>query len=342
MNTRETTLLAIESSCDETAVAVMRGFGSLLASGIASQSGIHERYGGVVPEVASRNHLLAVSPLVENVINQAGITWNEIDAVASTLGPGLAPALLVGASLGKALALSLEKPFLGINHMEGHLLSPFFGEAEIPPHTGLVVSGGHTLIVDVKGFADYEILGRTLDDAAGEAFDKVAKLLSLPYPGGPEIERRAIEGDPTRYNLPRGMQHSGDWNFSFSGLKTAVRYLLEKEPHYRVEDVAASFQSAVVEVLTTKAVNAAKASGRHILAVSGGVSLNGSLRAALITLGKEHELEIRFAPASLCTDNAAMIASVAAHYAARGGRTAIEEDIFPSLGALLSPVDFSS
>src|SRR6266404_5012589 len=218
-------ILAIETSCDETAGAILRG-NELLASEVASQTE-HEAYGGVVPEVASRNHLLRAPRLLQHALGKAGVALEEVDAFAATSGPGLASSLMIGASIAKGLALGAARPYLAINHLEGHLLSPFFdGNFQIEPNVSLIVSGGHTLLVEVRGVNDYRILGRTVDDAAGEAFDKVAKLLGLGYPGGPEIERRAASGDPARFDLPRGMLDSGDLNFSFSGLKTAVRYLL--------------------------------------------------------------------------------------------------------------------
>src|SRR6266436_7205620 len=223
------TILAIETSCDETAVAILRGNSSaseLLTSEVASQIAEHERFGGVVPEVASRNHVAQLPRLLERAMASAKITINEIDAFAATSGPGLASSLLVGNSAAKGLAIGAGKPFLAINHLEGHLLSPFLGREKIEPNIALIVSGGHSLLVKVQGVGDYEILGRTLDDAAGEAFDKVAKLLGLGYPGGPEIEMRAQTGNAKKFDLPRSMLNSGDLNFSFSGLKTAVRYLL--------------------------------------------------------------------------------------------------------------------
>src|SRR5437764_910338 len=218
-------ILAIETSCDETAVAILCDR-EMLASEVASQIAEHEKFGGVVPEVASRNHLAQLPHLLERATASAHIAINEIDAFAATSGPGLASSLLVGNSAAKGLAIGAGKPFLGINHLEGHLLSPFFGREGIAPNISLIVSGGHTLLVKVRGIGDYETLGRTVDDAAGEAFDKVAKLLGLGYPGGPAIEARAKNGDPEKFDLPRSMLNSGDLNFSFSGLKTALRYLL--------------------------------------------------------------------------------------------------------------------
>src|SRR5437588_3965305 len=225
------TILALETSCDETAVAVLRCRNShsgseLLASEVASQIAEHEKYGGVVPEVASRNHLVHAPALLERALHKAKIDISQIDAFAATSGPGLASSLMIGASIAKGLAIGFGKPYLAINHLEGHLLSPFFGEAKIKPNVSLVVSGGHTMSILVRAVGDYKIIGRTVDDAAGEGFDKIAKLLGLGYPGGPEIEKRAANGDPKRFDLPRSMPDSE--NFSFSGLKTAVRYLLPK------------------------------------------------------------------------------------------------------------------
>ncbi len=249
------TILAIETSCDETAIAILRDR-ALVASEVASQISEHNKFGGVVPEVASRNHLRHAPVLLERALLAAGLTINQVDLFAATSGPGLASSLMVGASLAKALALAGNKPYLGINHLEGHLLSPFFGEAAIPAHLGLIVSGGHTMTVHVREVTDYRIVGRTVDDAAGEAFDKVAKMLGLAYPGGPEIERVAAGGDPNRYDLPRSMPGSSD--FSFSGLKTAVRYLLPTLTGNFQADLCASFQEAVVDVLVEKTLSAAR------------------------------------------------------------------------------------
>src|SRR6266481_6610275 len=226
------TVLAVETSCDETAVAVLRGDDSgheLLASEVASQVAAHEKYGGIVPEIASRNHLIYAPRLLDRAINAAKISLSEVDAFAATSGPGLASSLMIGASLAKGLAVGFVKRYLVINHLEGHLLSPFFGkngESKIRPNVSLIVSGGHTMLILVRDLATYKLFGRTVDDAAGEAFDKVAKMLGLGYPGGPEIEKHARDGDPGRFDLPRSMLDSE--NFSFSGLKTAVRYLLPK------------------------------------------------------------------------------------------------------------------
>jgi N6-L-threonylcarbamoyladenine synthase len=328
------TILALETSCDETAVAVLRGR-KLLASEIASQT-VHEQYGGVVPEVASRNHLLHAPTLLNAALNKSGVSLQEIDAFAATSGPGLATSLMIGASVAKGLAIATGKPYLAINHLEGHLLSPFFdSQNSVEPNVSLIVSGGHTLLVEVRGPGDYRILGRTMDDAAGEAFDKVAKMLGLGYPGGPEIERRAHAGDPQRFDFPRSMAGSGDHNFSFSGLKTAVRYTLEKLELPRDErliaDVCASFQMAVVQVLVRKTLAAARACNANVVTLSGGVSCNAALRDRLQQACEAAGVHFRAAPRALTTDNAAMIAFAAAMRLARDGYSSIADEIDPNL-----------
>ena len=330
------TLLAIETSCDETAAAVLRGFDDVLSHEIFSQAEIHSAFGGVVPEVASRNHLQSLPMIVDLAVSKAGVELGELDAIAATTGPGLATALLVGAAAAKGLAIGADKPFLAVNHIEGHLLSPFFGCAEIPPHTALVVSGGHTLLFDVMGFGRYRLLGRTLDDAAGEAFDKVAKLLGIGYPGGAEIDRLARNGDPTRFDFPRAMMESGDAHFSFSGLKTALRIFIEKNGENLkndLPDICASFQIAVVEVLVAKAFRAARHHGRTIVSISGGVSANQSLRHHASCRAEHDALSLRFAPDGLRTDNALMIAYAAAHHLAAGHNSPLSVDIAPNFSA---------
>jgi N6-L-threonylcarbamoyladenine synthase len=325
-------ILAIETSCDETAVAILRD-GELLASEVASQSE-HEVYGGVVPEVASRNHLVHGPRLLNQALDKAGIALTDIDAFAATSGPGLASSLMIGASIAKGLALGAGKPYLAINHLEGHLLSPFFGSDEIEPNVALIVSGGHTLLVNVRGVNEYRVLGRTVDDAAGEAFDKVAKLLGLGYPGGPEIERRARNGDGMRFDFPRSMLDSGDHNFSFSGLKTAVRYRLadvEVADAKVVDDMCASFQAAVVEVLVKKTLRAAKECGATVVTMSGGVSCNQALRKEMADRCGNAGLRLLTAAPQLCTDNAAMIAFAAALRFGGGYRSAVSEEIDPNL-----------
>ncbi len=332
-------LLALETSCDETAAALFSGDRGLLASEVASQIALHTRYGGVVPEVASRSHTTQLRPTLEAALAAGGVALGEVSAIAATSGPGLATSLMVGFSAAKGLALGLGKPFIAVNHLEGHLLSPFFpaeGEAvaaEVPANVGLIVSGGHTLLVDVARVGDYRLLGQTRDDAAGEAFDKVGKLLGLPYPGGPVIDRLAETGDPKRFRFPRSMVGSGDFEFSFSGIKTAVRYLLPKvdltEPGL-LADVCASFQEAVVEVLVAKTVAAARHARREVVALSGGVSCNRRLRAAFAQACGRAGLELRVAPPALCTDNAAMIAFVGWHRVIRGESTPLGSDIDPN------------
>lgn len=327
------TILALETSCDETGVAILRDQ-ELLASEVTSQVAAHQPYGGVVPEVASRHHLQNAPKLLDRALVQAAISLGEIDAFAATSGPGLASSLMIGASLAKGLALGLERPYLAINHLEGHLLSPFFGsKAAVEPNVALIVSGGHTLLVEVREVGDYKILGRTLDDAAGEAFDKVAKMLGLGYPGGPEIERCAQGGDPARFDLPRSMLRSGDADFSFSGLKTAVRYLLPKlvrSPEVD-RDLCASFQRAVVDVLVGKTIAAAQASDANLITLSGGVSCNRELSKKLASACKRAGLALRVAPRHLSTDNAAMIAFAAMLRFERGETTPLTTEINPNL-----------
>lgn len=328
------TILALETSCDETAVAILRGH-ELLASEVASQTAAHAPYGGVVPEVASRNHLVHAPRLLAAAVATAGISLDEIDVFAATSGPGLASSLMIGASIAKGLSLGFGKPYLAVNHLEGHLLSPFFASAGgVKPNVSLIVSGGHTLLVEVRGVSDYRVLGRTLDDAAGEAFDKVAKMLGLGYPGGPEIERKARAGDAQRFDLPRGMLHSGDHDFSFSGLKTAVRYLLPKLEGEFLEDLCASFQRAVVEVLVRKTLRAAEECGVSLVTLSGGVSCNRELRAQMQSACAGAGLRFIAAPPSLCTDNAGMIAFAAALRAAKGFTSKITDEIDPNLALM--------
>lgn len=328
-------VLALETSCDETAAALMEGASVLRAGVVASQAEVHAVYGGVVPEVASRNHLAHLRGVVREVLSRSGVGLGDITVFSATAGPGLASSLLVGVSAAKGFALALDRPFLALNHIEGHLLSPFFGEEKIPPALGLVASGGHTLLVDIAGAGRYRLLGRTLDDAAGEAFDKVAKLLGLGYPGGPRIEEAARSGHPERFVLPRSMMASGDHDFSFSGLKTAVRYLLPSTTESDRPDVCAGFQEAVVDVLAGKAVRAARQCGRRLIAVSGGVGLNGRLRQRLRVMAAKEGIEVRFAEPWLCTDNAAMMAYVAAQRWRLGAVSSLAEDIFPTLGLKL-------
>jgi N6-L-threonylcarbamoyladenine synthase len=325
-------VLAIETSCDETAVAILRAPREILASEIASQVDLHKQYGGVVPEVASRNHLPRIAPLIEVALQRSGCSLAELNCVAATRGPGLLTSLLVGYSAAKGLAIGLRKPFIGVNHLEGHLLSPFLQRSDRSfPSVALIVSGGHTMLVHLLGVGSYHLLGKTLDDAAGEAFDKVAKLLDLPYPGGPEIDRLAKLGNPKKFDLPRGMLNSGDFNFSFSGLKTAVRYLLPKLDGDFRADLCASFQEAVVDVLVQKTIRAAKRSGAGLVTVSGGVSANSRLRSKMTNETAAAGLDLKLVSPSLSTDNAAMIAFAALERYQLGYRSDLREDADPNL-----------
>ena len=322
------TILALETSCDETAVAILRG-GKLLTSDVASQIAEHEKFGGVVPEVASRNHLVHAPRLLERALRDGKIDIESVDAFAATSGPGLASSLMIGASIAKGLAIGFGKPYLAINHLEGHLLSPFLGKGEVRGNVSLVVSGGHTMSVLVRGLGDYEIIGRTVDDAAGEAFDKIAKLLGLGYPGGPEIENHAAQGDPKRFDLPRSVPDSE--NFSFSGLKTAVRYLLPKLKGDYLADLCASVQAAIVDVLVSKTIDAAKKNDVDLVTTSGGVSCNQQLRKQMAAACERHGFGLKVAEPWLCTDNAAMIAFAAMLKLQNGVSSSVTEEIDPNL-----------
>jgi len=328
-------ILALETSCDETAVALSDGDGRVLASEISTQIAEHQPYGGVVPEIASRNHMVRVRPLVEQALEKAGVRLEEVDCFAATAGPGLASSLLIGSTVAKALALACGRPFLAVNHLEGHLLSPFIGrETGVQPGVALIVSGGHTLLLHLRGAGDYSLLGRSRDDAAGEAFDKVAKMLGLPYPGGPEMDRCSRGGDCGAFDFPRSMLDSGDYAFSFSGLKTAMLYLLPQlggTVSARLPDLCASFQEAVVDVLVTKSLRAAREFGGKSISVSGGVSCNARLREVFTERCRRARLELFLAAPSLTTDNAAMIAFAALHRFRAGHRSALEEDVNPNM-----------
>jgi N6-L-threonylcarbamoyladenine synthase len=306
-------VLGIESSCDESAAALYDSHRGILSHALHTQIPLHAQYGGVVPELASRDHVRKLLPLVDQAINQAKISPKEIDAIAYTSGPGLIGALMTGAALAKSLAFAWNKPALAIHHMEGHLLAPLL-ESNKPayPFIALLVSGGHTQLMRINSLGNYQILGDTLDDAAGEAFDKTAKLLGLPYPGGKALSMLAQTGT-ARFKLPKPMPQNLD--FSFSGLKTAVRLLIEKEQPLTQEtkaDIAASFEKVITQSLTDKAINAIRLTGLKRLVVSGGVSANKSLRATLDQGAKEYHFEVFYPRLEYCTDNAAMIALVGA------------------------------
>ena len=330
-------VLGIESSCDETGAALIDVGGdgppALLAHALHTQIDMHQAYGGVVPELASRDHIRRVVPLVRQVMASAGRTLADIDVVAYTQGPGLAGALLVGAGVACALAASLQRPTLGIHHLEGHLLSPFLS-ADPPrfPFVALLVSGGHTQLMRVDGVARYELLGETIDDAAGEAFDKSAKLMGLGYPGGPALARLAEFGDPTVFALPRPLLHSGDLDFSFAGLKTAVRTRVAKlGPNVCQQDLAhlaAATQQAIVDVLVRKSLTALERTGLDRLVVAGGVGANAALRGQLDRACARRGVRVHYPELSLCTDNGAMIALAAALRLRSGAQAAAYDYAF--------------
>ena len=300
----------MESSCDETGVGIVKGEDQILTNKIYSQADIHEKYGGVVPEIASRNHLKKFSPLIEEALAEANISLQDIDLVGATYGPGLVGPLLVGLSLGKSLGYSLEVPFLGINHLEAHVFAHYSSHGTNPPFLALLVSGGHTSLVLVEDWGDYRKLGDTRDDAAGEAFDKVGYMTGLGYPAGPKIDKLSKEGDPNAFDFPRPMIEEG-LDFSFAGLKSAVAREIEEKDDYDLPDLLASFQEAVLETLVVKALRAAEEAGVENISVMGGVSANSGLRNKLTNATKEAGLTATFPPLSLCTDNGAMIALTA-------------------------------
>ena len=315
--------LGIETSCDETSAAVLRGTRDLRSCVIATQIPIHQKYGGVVPEIASRNHILSILPVVEQALAEAGTELAEIDQIAVTYGPGLVGALLVGVSAAKSLAFSLGVPLIGVNHLEGHIFANFLATQDLtPPFMSLVVSGGHTALVDVADYETFRQMGRTRDDAAGEAFDKVARVMGLPYPGGPEIDKLAREGDPAAIDFPRALAQEGNYEFSFSGLKSAVLNYINSEKMKGRElnkaDIAASFQSAVVEILVHKAFEAIREAGRDTLVLAGGVAANKALEQRLRETAAAKGMRYLYPPPRLCTDNAAMIACRGAYQAAAG------------------------
>ncbi|HEX8992258.1 MAG TPA: tRNA (adenosine(37)-N6)-threonylcarbamoyltransferase complex transferase subunit TsaD [Anaerolineales bacterium] len=336
-NTGPARILAIETSCDETACAVLENGRALLGSTVASQMDIHARYGGVFPEVASRQHVLSIMPVVEDTLAKSHLTIGEIDALAVTRGPGLAGSLVVGVNAAKGLALGAGLPLVGVNHLEGHLYSAWVYDAgqKMPPEPQfpvmvLLVSGGHTELDLMTDHLQYKRLGATLDDAAGEAFDKVGRVLDLSYPGGPAIQQAAQEGNPTRFNLPRAWL-DGTWDFSFSGLKTAVLREVQsyhsKGPSVPVADMAASFQAAVVQVLFTKTMDAARDFGVKDIIVAGGVSANTALREAFQS---QQEFPVHIPPLALCTDNAAMVAAAGYRRLALGQPSSLDMDVLPT------------
>lgn len=327
------TVLAIETSCDETAVAIVNNR-NICSSVVASQIALHRVYGGVVPEMASREHLLTINPCIEQALRESNLNWSDIDGVAATVAPGLVGALMIGSTAAKTLAILYDKPFIGVHHLEGHIYATYLSDPTWePPFLCLLVSGGHTSLIYVKNCGVYEQLGSTRDDAAGEAFDKVARLLNLEYPGGPVIDRLAKIGNPKRFVLPEGKVSLPEGGYhrydsSFSGLKTAVLRLVEQlkkegqEP-LPVADLAASFQETVARSLTKKTIACALDYGIKKIAIGGGVAANSGLREYLQKAAKEHDLMVHFPPLKLCTDNAAMIGCAAADHLQRGHISAL-------------------
>ncbi len=341
---RDELILAIETSCDETAAAVMRGGRELVSDIVASQIDFHARFGGVVPEIASRKHTEAIVSVVEEAMAAAGeklgltgpLPFSDLDAIAVTYGPGLVGALVVGLAYAKGLAMSTGLPLVGVNHLEGHIFANVFADPEVgPPLIALVVSGGHTSLVHMPEWGVYRTLGETLDDAAGEAFDKVAKVLGLGYPGGPILSKMAEEGDPAAIDFPRAMLRSGDYRFSLSGLKTAVinhiRHEREAGREIHIPDLAASFQAAVIDVQVAKAVRAVQETGATSFCLAGGVAANPALRAALRSAIEPLGVRVSVPPFHFCTDNAAMIAAAAHYRFVRGERLGVDAEALPGL-----------
>ncbi|MBU5427738.1 tRNA (adenosine(37)-N6)-threonylcarbamoyltransferase complex transferase subunit TsaD [Tissierella pigra] len=328
--------LAIETSCDETSVAVIKDGREVLSNIISSQIDIHRKFGGVVPEIASRKHIESINNIVQEAIDEAKVSFQDIDLIGVTKGPGLVGALLIGISTAKALAYGLDIPIIGVNHIEGHVCANYIEHKDLePPFTCLIVSGGHTYLVQVNGYTDYELVGRTRDDAAGEAFDKVARALGLPYPGGPIIDKLAESGNKESVEFPRVMLEPKSYDFSFSGLKTAVlNYLNQKQQKGEeivVEDVAASFQQSVLDVLVDKSFRLAKERNSKKIVMAGGVAANQGLRTMMEERGKMENIEILYPSRILCTDNAAMIGAAAYFNYKNGNKSDIHLNVIPNL-----------
>jgi N6-L-threonylcarbamoyladenine synthase len=324
-------ILGIETSCDETAAAVVEGGTTICSSVVASQADRHARFGGVVPEVASRAHVEVITDVVARALVEAGVDFGELDAVAATIGPGLAGALMVGVSAAKAVALAHDLPFVGVNHLEAHLYAAFLEEPDPAlPMVVLLASGGHTMLVHMLDHGAYELMGQTVDDAAGECFDKVARFMGLGYPGGPLIDRLAMDGDPTAIRFPRPMLDEG-YDFSFSGLKTAVINRLRAHPDDDLADVAASFQEAVVDTLVTKMSRAARETAARSVVIGGGVAANSALRTRVLDEAEKAGLRAFVPSRSLCTDNAAMIAAAAWWRLQGDGPTSLAQGAVPNL-----------
>ncbi|MDK2807065.1 MAG: tRNA N6-adenosine threonylcarbamoyltransferase [Thermoanaerobacterium sp.] len=332
---KDTIVLGIETSCDETSASVVKNGKVVLSNVIYSQIDIHKKFGGVVPEIASRNHIEAIGNVVKEALDEASINLDKVDVVAATYGPGLVGALLVGLSYGKALAYGKGIPFVGVNHIEGHISANYLDGDFEPPFICLIASGGHSHIVFVKDYGKYEVLGRTVDDAAGEAFDKVARALGLGYPGGPKIDEISKKGDPYKYNFPKSFMEKDNFDFSFSGLKTAVINQLHKEKQkgnqIDIADYAASFQMNVVDVLTSKLIEAAKYKNINKISIAGGVASNSFLRERLLKLANEEGFMIHFPKQVYCTDNGAMIASAGYFDYIRGKVSGLDLNAIPYL-----------
>ena len=329
-------ILAIETSCDETSCAVLKDGREVLSNIISSQIDIHKKFGGVVPEIASRKHIESINNIVQEALDASGKTFEDIDLISVTQGPGLVGALLVGLSTAKAMAFGLGIPIIGVNHIEGHVCANFIDHKDLePPFTCLIVSGGHTYLIQANGYTDYELVGRTRDDAAGEAFDKVARSIGLPYPGGPHIDRLAKLGDKDRIPLPRVIIDEHTYDFSFSGLKTAVLNYLnqanQRGEELAQEDVAASFQAAVLDVLVDKSFRLAKERKSDKIVIAGGVAANEGLRSMMEERGKIEGIKIYYPSKVLCTDNAAMIGSAGYYNYISGKESSLGMNVMPNL-----------
>jgi N6-L-threonylcarbamoyladenine synthase len=326
-----TVVLGIETSCDETAAAVVMGGNDVLSSVVATQINLHARYGGVVPEIASRAHVEAMNVVIRQAVSQSGVPIERIDAVAATVGPGLIGALLVGVAAAKSVALVLDKPFIGVNHLEAHLYAALLDDPHVEfPMLVVLVSGGNTLFVEMRGHGDFSVIGQTIDDAAGEAFDKVARFLDLGHPGGPAIDRIALTGNASAIDFPRAMLHDG-LDVSFSGLKTSVINYVRKHPTVSTADVAASFQYAVVDVLAAKARKAAQQIGAKTVALGGGVAANSLLRTTMTSVCAESGWRLVLPSMGMCTDNAAMIASAGWYRLVADGPSSMDMGAMPNL-----------
>jgi len=326
-----TVVLGIETSCDETAAAVVMGGNDVLSSVVATQIDLHARYGGVVPEIASRAHVEAMNVVIRQAVSQSGVPIERIDAVAATVGPGLIGALLVGVAAAKSVALVLDKPFIGVNHLEAHLYAALLDDPHVEfPLLVVLVSGGNTLFVEMRGHGDFSVIGQTIDDAAGEAFDKVARFLDLGHPGGPAIDRIALTGNASAIDFPRAMLHDG-LDVSFSGLKTSVINYVRKHPTVSTADVAASFQYAVVDVLAAKARKAAQQIGAKTVALGGGVAANSLLRSTMTSVCAESGWRLVLPSMGMCTDNAAMIASAGWYRLVADGPSSMDMGAMPNL-----------